>query len=104
MQTMKTEQKKPLCFGRVGEVTEKKDMILMPLTPLDERGTHFMATIIYDLVNLGYNKKDMEFYFKDFLKKNLIETIVNYIKTHNRMIWKDVSNPYDKEILIVEVV
>ena len=96
-------KKKPLCFGKVKEVTEKKDMVLMPLTPLDQRGTHFMATIIYDLVKLGYTKKDMEFYFRDFLKRNSIATLVDYIKTNNRMIWKDITNPHNNDILIVEV-
>lgn len=84
--------KKPLMFGKVREVTELPDKVLMPLSPLDSRAAHFFATIIYDLVKLGYTKKDFEFYFKGFLKNNSINTILAYIEEHNRMIWKT-TNP-----------
>ena len=95
--------KKTICFGRVNEVKIIKDRVLLPLTPLDNRGTHFMATIIYDLVQLGYNKKDIEFYYKYFLKNNSISSIIEYIKDHNRMIWKDVADRFNNEVLIKEV-
>jgi len=92
------KKKKPLKFGRVREVTEKEKEVLMPLSPLDYRATHFFATIIYDLVKLGYEKKDFEYYFKDFLKKNSIKRIIAYIESHNRMIWKSTTD--NKEIII----
>ena len=60
------ETKKQLCFGKVKEVTETENNILMPLSPLDYRATHFFATIIYDLTRLGYDKKDFEFLFSSF--------------------------------------
>ena len=99
----KTEQiKKPLAFGRVREVTELKDKVLMPLSPLDNRTTHFFATIIYDLVKLGYEKKDLEHYFKDFLKDNSLTNILAYVTDRGRMIWEDVSREAgtNKEIIV----
>ena len=100
--TEQEESKKPLAFGRVREVTELKDNVLMPLSPLDYRATHFFATIIYDLVKLGYEKKDIEFYFKDFLKDNSITNILAYVTNNGRMIWEDVSKKLGKhkEIII----
>ena len=88
---------KPLCFGTVREVKEVDETVLMPLSPMDERSTHFFATIIYDLVKLGYVKKDVEFYFKDFLKHNNIDQIVAYVEENNRMIWSDDRS---KEIIV----
>lgn len=87
----KIKQKKPLCFGRVKEVTEVEGNILMPLSPLDNRATHFFATIIYDLVKLGYEKKDIMPYFQDFLKDNSITNVLAYVTNNGRMIWEDVS-------------
>lgn len=94
--------KKSLAFGRVKEVTETGDYILMPLSPLDYRTTHFFATIINDLVKLGYEKKEFEHYFKDFLKKNSLTNILAYITNHGRMIWEDVSKGTltHKEIIV----
>jgi len=95
-------KKLPLMFGKVCEVLIKKDKILMPLSPLTEQLTHFQATIIYDLWHLGYDKKDMIFYFKDFLEQNSIRAIVNYVRANGRMIWKDISIlgrvPFSNEI------
>jgi len=103
-QTTQQIKKKPLCFGRVKEVTETEENTLMPLSPLDHRGTHFFATIIYDLVNLGYKKKEFEFYFKDFLKDNSLTNILSYVANNGRMIWEDVSKqtmpPNSKEVII----
>ena len=81
--------KKRLAFGRVKEVTVTKEYVLMPLSPMDFRGTHFFATIIHDLIKLGYNKEDFKHYFKDFLKNNSVSTILNHIKNHGRMIWEE---------------
>lgn len=94
--------KKPLMFGKVREVTELSDKVLMPLSPLDHRATHFFATIIYDLVKLGYTKKDFDFYFKDFLKNNSINRIMAYVENHNRMIWENIK-PFNSTIEIKEV-
>ena len=91
------DKMKPLMFGKVREVTEVTDEVLMPLSPMDNRSTHFFATIIYDLVKLGYAKKDFEFYFKDFLKNNSIDRIVAYIEENNRMIWNEKTS--DVEIV-----
>ena len=91
---------KTLRFGKVTQVTELDDMVLMPLSPIDNRTTHFFATIIYDLVKLGYTKKDFEFYFKDFLKKNKVESIVAWVEENNRMIWKSVDS--SDEIIVKE--
>ncbi len=92
------KEKKPLRFGKVKEVTETDEYVLMPLSPLDNRGTHFMATIIYDLVKLGYAKKDMRFYFKDFLKKNSVKRIVEWIEENDRMIWEDAKS--SQEVIV----
>jgi len=83
--------KKPLAFGRVREVKETKDYVLMPLSPCDYRASHFFATIIHDLIKLGYEKKDFKHYFKDFQKNNSVNTILNHIKIHGRMIWESVN-------------
>jgi len=99
----KTEQiKKPLAFGRVREVTEIEGNVLMPLSPLDNRTTHFFATIIYDLVKLGYEKKDLKYYFKDFLKNNSLTNILAYVTDRGRMIWEDISRETgtNKELII----
>ena len=94
--------KKPLCFGKVKEVTEIEDNVLMPLSPLDYRTTHFFATIIYDLIKLGYEKKDFEFYFKDFLKNNSITNILAYVQNKGRMIWNS-TEVFDRKEVIMEV-
>ena len=93
-------EKKPLAFGRVSEVTETEECILMPLSPMDDRASHFCATIIYDLVKLGYEAPDIVYYFKDFLKNNSIPTILAYIQDKGRMIWEDVSQESKKEIVV----
>ena len=96
--------KKPLSFGRVRETTELDNVILLPLSPLDERATHFFATIIYDLAKLGYTKKDIiaQGKYEDFLKNNSIATIDAYIMEHGRMVWEDVSPKLgkNKEIIV----
>jgi hypothetical protein len=91
---------KELAFGRVREVTETEENVLMPLSPLDSRNTHFFATIIYDLVKMGYSKKDFEHYFKDFLKKNSLRNILDYVKNNGRMIWENTDILNKKEIVI----
>ncbi len=93
-------QKKPLSMGRVKEVTEKEDYILLPLSPLDHRQTHFFATIIYDLVKLGYKKEDLKFNYGDFLKKNSIKRIIDYVESNGRMIWESTQPMNSKEIII----
>lgn len=101
---MKEKQnKKPLMFGKVKEVTELSDKVLMPLSPVDNRSTHFFATIIYDLTKLGYVKKDFEFYFKDFLKNNSVKKITGYIESNNRMTWKSVK-PFDSAVEIKDLI
>jgi len=98
------ETKKPLCFGRVKEVTQTEENTLMPLSPFDNRATHFFATIIYDLVKLGYEKKEFEFYFKDFIKDNTIPNILAYVTNNGRMIWEDVSkDKFSHKEVIVKV-
>lgn len=98
----KIETKLPLAMGRVNEVTVKDGTVLLPLTPLDARGTHFMATIIYDLHKLGYDKKDMEFHYKDFLK-NPIAKIISYVEENDRMIWQDIQDRNNSEVSIVPI-
>ena len=102
METKKQIIKKSLAFGRVREVKEVEENVLMPLSPMDYRATHFLATIIYDLVKLGYEKKDLEFYFKDFLKDNSMTNILAYVTNNGRMIWEDVSKKLgtNKEVII----
>ena len=92
------QEMKPLSFGKVREVKELDKVVLIPLSPIDDRATHFFATIIYDLVKLRYAKKDFEFYFKDFLKHNSVKQIVNYVENNGRMIWKSVESS-DEEIV-----
>ena len=99
---METKKRKPLVFGRVREVKEVEENVLMPLSPMDYRATHFFATIIYDLTKLGYEKEDLEHYFKDFLKDNSITNILAYVTNHGRMVWEDVRNKLgkNKEVII----
>jgi len=98
------KMRKPLCFGRVREVTQTEENTLMPLSPLDYRATHFFATIIYDLVKLGYEKKEFEFYFKDFIKDNTLPNILAYVTNNGRMIWENVSREsFNHKEIIVKV-
>jgi len=46
------------------------------------------ATIIYDLVKLGYEQKDIESHYKDFLKANKLKDILAYVEDRGRMIWQ----------------
>jgi len=49
---------------------------------------HFFATIISDLVKLGYEQKDIERHYKDFLKANKLKDILAYVEDRGRMIWQ----------------
>jgi len=102
---LKQAIKKPLAFGRVREVTETDEYVLMPLSPMDYRATHFFATIIYDLVKLGYDKKDLQFHFKDFLNDNPLTNILAYVTNRGRMIWEDVSKtmPVSRKEIIIKI-
>jgi len=82
------EKMKPIMLGQVNEVKEMDDKVLIPLSPMDERSTHFFATIISDLVKLGYEQKDIERHYKDFLKANKLKDILAYVEDRGRMIWQ----------------
>jgi len=52
--------KKPVLFGKVGEVTEQEERVLVPLFPMGhDESQRFMRTIVYDLLKLGYEKEEI---------------------------------------------
>lgn len=53
-------ENKPVWHGKVGEVTEKEDQVLVPLIPQGHDHTaQFLTTIAFDLLRLGYSKAEI---------------------------------------------
>jgi len=78
----KLVKKKPIVPGKVLEVTEKEDRVLVPLVPLMRSFTgHLIYTIAYDLLKLGYSLTEIRSHYRslrEVTRQEIIETIEKY--------------------------
>jgi len=74
--------------GNVGEVTirEKDNIVLYPLVPIPVN-THFVATIIYDLVRANVRKEQIKDYKEQFFGKISLSRILKYVEQRGRLVY-----------------
>ena len=82
------EHKDPpkIVLAKVHEVTLKPETneAFTPLVPIGD--THFAATVVYDLLQLGARWEDIVFY-SHLAQQNSRQTIVNYVLEHGRKVY-----------------
>ena len=72
--------------GNVEEVTVKDDIVLHPLVPLDANGTGVLATIVYDLLNLGYTMTEIRARFRFIPSQWTIKAVRAHVKEYGRTV------------------
>jgi len=71
MESVIKTDKKPILFGKVGEVTEQDERVLVPQLPLGHPKTpDFLRTVIYDLLELGYKKEEINDLYGNTIKNS----------------------------------
>jgi hypothetical protein len=76
--------------GNVGAVSIKNTkLILVPLIPLDETGTYVLATLAYDLLNIGIPWRKIKERYTMIPKEWTRDIVVGYIKQHGRYVYTE---------------
>jgi len=96
-------KKKPICPGRVFEVTETEDYVLVPLIPIGRSfSEHLILTIAYDLMKLGYSLTEIREHYPSLMRIKRAN-IINYIEHYGRVVltekfWKEGFFLQDEEL------
>lgn len=80
-----------IVLANVKEVTPMpENQLYVPLITLDGIGTHFSATLVYDLMRHGVAWRTCQQRYS-IAKRNSKKAIVSYIQAHGRCIYRDID-------------
>ena len=82
-----TPPHKPILLGNVGEVTERKADILVPLIPLDHNMTDVLATALYDLMSVGISWGAAREQYNMVPKEWTKSAVIDHVLQKGRLIW-----------------